>query len=261
MSPSLELAGTPPAAIGLRVPDEALPLRQLFGEESGDESQPEVLDMESGSSSEEDNDDGNDDDDDDEEEGGEAEREGEGGESGLGMAEQNSDAATSKKRTRGGSAQAKKQSKRQARRSKRLKEREAKQKSKEDKEKTKYRPECKFWENGACKNGDKCAYAHVGTPVKSGELCRYFLIGGCLKGANCMYSHNLSSTPCQFFHFRKGGCTDPNCAFSHAELSAEQLKQLQEEELSRQQQRQALHRDPRQTALDNLAFAQPFAEP
>ncbi|ORY50224.1 hypothetical protein BCR33DRAFT_780999 [Rhizoclosmatium globosum] len=59
--------------------------------------------------------------------------------------------------------------------------------------------------------------------------CRFFSKpGGCTSGALCRFSHTPSTTPCAFHHLHPP-CTNPSCAYSHAELSAAELHALREE--------------------------------
>lgn len=164
------------------------------------------------------------------------------------------------RKVRGGSTQTKKAK----RAEKRKQEQEAKLKIKKTKAANKFVPECKFWENGACKMGDKCQFAHVGVPKRHADICKFFLSGSCTKGSDCMYSHNPAGIPCKFFHFMSKGCTDSKCPFSHDPVTAEQRQAFWEDDVARQQERAqaqaALMKDPRQNALEKIVIAQPFGE-
>ncbi|KAI9361200.1 hypothetical protein DFJ73DRAFT_597379, partial [Zopfochytrium polystomum] len=62
-------------------------------------------------------------------------------------------------------------------------------------------------------------------------LCKYVRQGTCRMGPNCGFSHDLSSLPCAF-HNVLGGCVrGTECAYSHAEISAEERAQLAMEHL------------------------------
>lgn len=62
---------------------------------------------------------------------------------------------------------------------------------------------CKFWEEGACKNGATCTWAHgaeeLGMPLSprleemgpnaKKTLCKFWLQGTCTKGSSCTFAH------------------------------------------------------------------------
>ncbi|KAF7308641.1 RING finger protein [Mycena chlorophos] len=59
---------------------------------------------------------------------------------------------------------------------------------------------CVYFQNGNCKNGDACRYAHVqspqGQPAIPGSIpCRFFASGTCRNGDACAYSHNAPLPP------------------------------------------------------------------
>jgi len=170
------------------------------------------------------------------------------------------DRSKSKKerKRRGGSLLTKRESKK-AKKRQEWEERKAKQ---EAAKADRFKPECKFWINGACNKGDQCPFAHIGVPQKSAELCKFYMMNACRKGDECMYSHDLKSKPCKFFHFLSQGCSDAKCPFSHDPVTAEQKKAFWEEEALKQhergQARAAQLKDSRTAALEKIAIFQPF---
>lgn len=88
---------------------------------------------------------------------------------------------------------------------------------------------CHRWQNKTCTLGSRCPFSHEGTgsDPRSKQLCRFSRSGSC-SALNCPYSHDTSSFPCVFFHFKK--CTARDCRFSHAELSSSQMETLQKEQ-------------------------------
>nr|GAT46764.1 RING finger protein [Mycena chlorophos] len=59
---------------------------------------------------------------------------------------------------------------------------------------------CVYFQNGNCKNGDACRYAHVQSPqgqpaVPASIPCRFFASGTCRNGDACAYAHNAPPPP------------------------------------------------------------------
>jgi hypothetical protein len=52
---------------------------------------------------------------------------------------------------------------------------------------------CKYFDDGKCKKGDKCTFAHTYTePTKAHATaapCKYFVDGKCNKGGDCTFKH------------------------------------------------------------------------
>jgi hypothetical protein len=101
----------------------------------------------------------------------------------------------------------------------------------------KFIPECSFWENGACKKGDECPFAHIGTPQKKNELCSFFARGTCVKGDACVYAHTLR--PCAFHHLRPP-CKNSPCVYSHDPMSAAETRAFREDHEQRRKERNNL---------------------
>lgn len=71
---------------------------------------------------------------------------------------------------------------------------------------------------GSCSKGPFCRYIH--DPAKV-AVCKEFLLKGhCASGDDCDLSHELTPERTPFcLHYAKGSCTNPNCPYTHSEVS------------------------------------------
>ncbi|KAI9277796.1 hypothetical protein BY458DRAFT_488310 [Sporodiniella umbellata] len=80
---------------------------------------------------------------------------------------------------------------------------------------------CPLWIKGMCLNGDLCRLKHEGK--RDIKICQYFKSNSCSKGDSCPFSHELSAEPCRFFHLKKTCEQGDNCPYSHEPLNPDSL--------------------------------------
>ncbi|XP_066960248.1 probable E3 ubiquitin-protein ligase makorin-1 isoform X1 [Macrobrachium rosenbergii] len=49
---------------------------------------------------------------------------------------------------------------------------------------------CRYFINGACREGDRCRFSHNVDSARPSLLCRYYVRGTCAYGQNCRYDHS-----------------------------------------------------------------------
>ncbi|KAG1466115.1 hypothetical protein G6F56_004754 [Rhizopus delemar] len=84
-------------------------------------------------------------------------------------------------------------------------------------------PVCPLWKKGKCIHGDLCRFKHEGP--RDIKICQFYKSNSCSKGNDCPFSHELSAEPCRFFHLQKT-CEQESCPYSHEELTTETLGML-----------------------------------
>ncbi|KAJ3415316.1 hypothetical protein HDV05_005186 [Chytridiales sp. JEL 0842] len=125
---------------------------------------------------------------------------------------------------------------------------------------------CQHYPLGKCWKGDSCRYSHNPdhyppdlrqkvlsvTTQKSAPLCKFVRPSGenkCQK-PNCQFSHDVSKEPCAFFHLIPTGCQKGNvCPFSHAAISFEEKKRMQEEHFEFKEKKRRLEESMKQKQL------------
>ncbi|XP_071549728.1 E3 ubiquitin-protein ligase makorin-2 [Panulirus ornatus] len=60
---------------------------------------------------------------------------------------------------------------------------------------------CRYFINGACREGEQCHFAHNRDAARPSVLCRYYLRGNCFYGRNCRYDHTRPN------HSNQSNCT------------------------------------------------------
>ena len=74
---------------------------------------------------------------------------------------------------------------------------------------------CIFFNQGRCRNGEDCRFAHISGPLPPGpqnyripKQCRYFVRGNCAFGDNCRFTHAVSvAAPPPMPSYNEGGVT------------------------------------------------------